>query len=122
MSLTDYVPVASNIGTALIGASSGWLIARFTRKSSITAHALESRRDTIADREQLIKTILDRLEAAEKTITEQGDTIRTQGEEIKHVVDRNNQLITYIYRTAAVMRRHELIDKMPQPAPDGIHL
>lgn len=122
MSLTDYVPLASHIGTALIGASSGWLTARFTRKSSITAHALEARRDTIADREQLIETMQEQLAGALTRLTAAESKIAKQGEELAKVGNRNNELVTYVYKTAAVMRAEGLTDKMPRPAPDGIHL
>lgn len=122
MSTPDIITVASHLGSALLGASSGWLTARFTRKTSITAHALEARRDTIADREQLIETMQEQLAGALTRLTAAETKITAQGEELAKVGNRNNELVTYVYKTAAVMRAEGLTDKMPTPAPDGIHL
>ena len=114
--------VASHLGSAIIGMSGGWLSARFTRKTSITAHALEARRDTIADREQLIETMQEQLAGALARLDTAEGKIEAQGVELAKLGDRNAILVTYIYKCGAVLRRNGLSDQMPTPVPDGIHL
>ncbi|MGL3805836.1 hypothetical protein ACSYDW_07025 [Paeniglutamicibacter sp. R2-26] len=117
--LAQWLPPAL---TFLGGIAAVLITGSFTRKTSVVSQAMEARRDTIADREQLIETMQEQLAGALERLTTAESKITQQGEELAKVGDRNNELVTYVYKTAAVMRAEGLTDKMPRPAPHGIHL
>jgi len=89
---------------------------RATRKRDKTTDALTERRDTIADRDSLIKTLNERVDGVE-------DRLHAAENEIKQVRNHNNALVAFVYKMLAIFRKHGITDEIdPKDVPDGIHI
>lgn len=85
-----------------------------TEKAATEADQTE-RRDTIADRDGLIKTLVDRLGEVETRMGAVED-------EVREVRTHNNALINFIFRCIAVLQHHGLEEEIPKPLPKGVEL
>lgn len=64
----------------------------------------------------------DKLEYA-KELALRDDRLERVEVEVREVRDRNNALITFIYKILALLRAHGLTDQLdPLDVPDGIHI
>lgn len=111
-------------GVTVLGAIiTAVLTYRATRKRDATTDVLTSRRDTIADRDSLIKTLQDDVKTLKSDVQTQKEETAELRTEVKEVRNYNNALITFIYKMLAIFRRHGITDEIdPKDVPDGIHI
>lgn len=121
--LTQWIaPALTFLGGIAAVLITGW----FTRRNTVTTteaatekattEAEQSeRRDTIADRDGLIETLVERLSGVE-------DRMETMEGEVRQVRTHNNALINFIFRCIAVLQRHDLDHEIPRPLPEGVEL
>lgn len=64
----------------------------------------------------------DKLEYA-KELAKRDTRLERVEQEIRDVRDRNNALVTFVYKMLAILRAHNLTDQInPHDVPDGIHI
>lgn len=131
MSDTITIAIIAGISTCLGGVVVALINGLVQRRKTIVESRLTERRDTIADRDSLIETlrkdvhdlkaevITQRKDSEDFKVAQRAETALLRGE-VQQVRDHNNALISWIYRAIAVFRKHDLLDEIPQPTPDGI--
>lgn len=114
----------SSVGGVLIGGVLTFFAARSknTSEASQGDHRLEleERRDTVADRDNLIAILqgsVDRMETEMGRYRSELDEVKTQ---VREVTTHNNVLVTFVYKMLAVFRQYDLEHEIPDPRPDGI--
>lgn len=131
MSDTVIIAIITGMATLLGGSVVAGINALVQRRKTIVESRLTERRDTIADRDSLIETlrqdvhdlkneqVTQKRDSEEFKVTQRAETAQLRGE-VQQVRDHNNALISWIYRAIAVFRKHDLLDEIPLPTPDGI--
>lgn len=117
--------------TVLGGALSALINARVQRRKTAVEAQLTERRDTIADRDDLISGLRSdvtalkaelkdqKKESEEFRVAQRVETAQLRTE-VQQVRVHNSSLITWVFDAIAVFRKHDLLDEMPKPLPDGV--
>jgi peptidoglycan hydrolase CwlO-like protein len=115
--------IAAAALTVLGAVTTAVLTYRATRKRDVTTDALTSRRDTIADRDNLIETLQEDIKNLKSDMQDQKKETADLRSEVKEVRNYNNALITFIYKMLAILRKHNLTDEInAKDVPEDIHI
>lgn len=104
------------------GLFSAFLVYISQRRKDGAESEQTGRRDTIADRDALIDQMQDDLAALRTEVGELRKEIAEVREHNTALLNQNSALISYAYRLIALARSLGAADRIPKPAPPGIHL
>ena len=116
----------TTIGGAVLsfigGLFSAFLVYVSQRRKDGAESEQTGRRDTIADRDAL----LDQLQQELAALTSEVRQLRAEVAEVREhntaLLNQNSALISYAYRLLAIVRQLGGAERIPTPAPPGIHL
>lgn len=118
----DLTTTAGAALSFLGGLFSAFLVYRAQRRKDGATAEQTARRDTIADRDALLDQLQQELASIR---TEVGELRREVAEVREHntaLMNQNSALISYAYRLLALVRQLGGAERIPTPAPPGIHL
>jgi len=104
------------------GLFSAFLVYRAQRRKDGAATEQTGRRDTIADRDALLDQMQQELAALTNEVRELRREVSEVREHNNALLNQNSALISYAYRLIALTRSLGGSDRIPKPAPPGIHL
>lgn len=120
-------PVLGGILIAIVSGAGTYLASRYAARTSMKTKKVDVEAEAYLRADQLTAGVVERLrlqvEDLDKGRKEDQKRITEVAEEVRKVRDYNNQLITFIYKMIALIRRHELTGEIdPKDVPDGIHI
>jgi sensor histidine kinase YesM len=103
------------------------IVARYSMRTTLKSKKLDVEAESYARADKMTADLLIRMREQindlENGRKEDQSRISDVEHEVREVRNYNNQLITFIYKMIALVRRHELLAEIdPKDVPDGIHI